>query len=97
MIPADVVRADVGSPCPRFTTCSGLLVVSPQTKGATPLAPPPKPVRRRLKSEDELRPEAEEHPQKQNVVPAVLSTQLSIPRYEAGFEPGKGAADLVKI
>uniref|UniRef100_A0A3B3T7K0 RALBP1 associated Eps domain containing 1 n=1 Tax=Paramormyrops kingsleyae TaxID=1676925 RepID=A0A3B3T7K0_9TELE len=51
-----------------------------QTKGATPLAPPPKPVRRRLKSEDELRPEAEEPPQKQNVVPAVLSTQLSIPR-----------------
>nr|XP_023652889.1 ralBP1-associated Eps domain-containing protein 1 isoform X3 [Paramormyrops kingsleyae] len=50
------------------------------TKGATPLAPPPKPVRRRLKSEDELRPEAEEPPQKQNVVPAVLSTQLSIPR-----------------
>uniref|UniRef100_H0ZKZ1 RALBP1 associated Eps domain containing 1 n=1 Tax=Taeniopygia guttata TaxID=59729 RepID=H0ZKZ1_TAEGU len=35
-----------------------------QGKGTTPLAPPPKPIRRRLKSEDELRPEAEEHTQK---------------------------------
>ncbi|KAJ8275159.1 hypothetical protein COCON_G00097840 [Conger conger] len=49
-------------------------------KGSTPLAPPPKPVRRRLKSEDELRPEVEEHPQKPNVIAAVLATQPSIPR-----------------
>ncbi|XP_029965919.1 ralBP1-associated Eps domain-containing protein 1 isoform X1 [Salarias fasciatus] len=46
-----------------------------------PLAPPPKPVRRRLKSEDELRPEDEQHgPQKSNVIAAVLATQPSIPR-----------------
>ncbi|XP_006642987.2 ralBP1-associated Eps domain-containing protein 1 isoform X1 [Lepisosteus oculatus] len=51
-----------------------------QAKGSTPLAPPPKPVRRRLKSEDELRPEVEEHSQKSNVIPAVLATQASIPR-----------------
>ncbi|KAF5900302.1 ralBP1-associated Eps domain-containing protein 1 isoform X1, partial [Clarias magur] len=49
-------------------------------KGSTPLAPPPKPVRRRLKSEDELRPEVEEHPQKSNIVATVLATQPSIPR-----------------
>ncbi|KAJ8355846.1 hypothetical protein SKAU_G00186400 [Synaphobranchus kaupii] len=49
-------------------------------KGSTPLAPPPKPVRRRLKSEDELRPETDEHPQKPNVIAAVLATQPSIPR-----------------
>ncbi|KAM8947791.1 ralBP1-associated Eps domain-containing protein 1 isoform 2-T2 [Pelodytes ibericus] len=49
-------------------------------KGNTPLAPPPKPVRRRLKSEDELRPEAEEHNQKQSVVTTVLASQLAIPR-----------------
>ncbi|XP_076873934.1 ralBP1-associated Eps domain-containing protein 1 isoform X3 [Brachyhypopomus gauderio] len=49
-------------------------------KGSTPLAPPPKPVRRRLKSEDELRPDAEDHPQKPGVVPAVLAAQPSIPR-----------------
>ncbi|XP_058469093.1 ralBP1-associated Eps domain-containing protein 1 isoform X1 [Solea solea] len=51
-------------------------------KGSSgPLAPPPKPVRRRLKSEDELRPEDEQHgPQKSNVIAAVLSTQPSIPR-----------------
>ncbi|KAM6965482.1 ralBP1-associated Eps domain-containing protein 1 [Aplochiton taeniatus] len=49
-------------------------------KGSTgPLAPPPKPVRRRLKSEDELRPE-ELHSQKSNVPPALLATQTSIPR-----------------
>ncbi|KAG9347529.1 hypothetical protein JZ751_005097 [Albula glossodonta] len=53
---------------------------SSQAKGSTPLAPPPKPVRRRLKSEDELRPETEEHPQKSNVIAAVLATQPSIPR-----------------
>ncbi|KAF4071031.1 hypothetical protein AMELA_G00280300 [Ameiurus melas] len=49
-------------------------------KGSTPLAPPPKPVRRRLKSEDELRPELDEHPQKSGVVATVLATQPSIPR-----------------
>lgn len=51
-------------------------------KGSSgPLAPPPKPVRRRLKSEDELRPEDEQHgPQKSNVIAAVLATQPSIPR-----------------
>uniref|UniRef100_A0AAY5E7P5 RALBP1 associated Eps domain containing 1 n=1 Tax=Electrophorus electricus TaxID=8005 RepID=A0AAY5E7P5_ELEEL len=49
-------------------------------KGSTPLAPPPKPVRRRLKSEDELRPDVEDHPQKSSVVPGVLATQASIPR-----------------
>lgn len=53
-----------------------------QAKGSSgPLAPPPKPVRRRLKSEDELRPEDEQHgPQKSNVIAAVLATQPSIPR-----------------
>lgn len=52
-------------------------------KGSSgPLAPPPKPVRRRLKSEDELRPEDEQHgPQKSNVIAAVLATQPSIPRW----------------
>uniref|UniRef100_A0A665TJI6 RALBP1 associated Eps domain containing 1 n=1 Tax=Echeneis naucrates TaxID=173247 RepID=A0A665TJI6_ECHNA len=55
---------------------------SQQAKGSSgPLAPPPKPVRRRLKSEDELRPEDEQHgPQKSNVIAAVLATQPSIPR-----------------
>lgn len=52
-----------------------------QAKGSTPLAPPPKPVRRRLKSEDELRPELDEHPQKSGIVATVLATQPSIPRY----------------
>ncbi|XP_066471253.1 ralBP1-associated Eps domain-containing protein 1 isoform X3 [Tiliqua scincoides] len=49
-------------------------------KGTTPLAPPPKPIRRRPKSEDELRPEAEEHTQKTGVIAAVLASQPSIPR-----------------
>uniref|UniRef100_A0AAV2KD97 RALBP1 associated Eps domain containing 1 n=1 Tax=Knipowitschia caucasica TaxID=637954 RepID=A0AAV2KD97_KNICA len=51
-------------------------------KGASgPIAPPPKPVRRRLKSEDELRPEDEQHvPQKTNIIAAVLASQPSIPR-----------------
>ncbi|CAL8314567.1 unnamed protein product [Lota lota] len=51
-------------------------------KGSSgPLAPPPKPVRRRLKSEDELRPEDEQHgPQRSNLIAAVLATQPSIPR-----------------
>ncbi|XP_043923959.1 ralBP1-associated Eps domain-containing protein 1 [Protopterus annectens] len=50
------------------------------TKGTTPIAPPPKPARRRLKSEDELRPEVEELPQKPGAVPAVLASQQAIPR-----------------
>ncbi|XP_061667783.1 ralBP1-associated Eps domain-containing protein 1 isoform X2 [Syngnathoides biaculeatus] len=46
-----------------------------------PLAPPPKPIRRRLKSEDELRPEDEQHgPQKSNIIAAALAIQPSIPR-----------------
>ncbi|XP_020829415.1 ralBP1-associated Eps domain-containing protein 1 isoform X12 [Phascolarctos cinereus] len=49
-------------------------------KSTTPLAPPPKPIRRRLKSEDELRPEVEEHSQKTGVLAAVLASQPSIPR-----------------
>lgn len=49
-------------------------------KVGTPLAPPPKPVRRRLKSEDELRPESEESNQKPSTVPSVLASQPSIPR-----------------
>ncbi|XP_036397599.1 ralBP1-associated Eps domain-containing protein 1-like isoform X2 [Megalops cyprinoides] len=49
-------------------------------KGSAPLAPPPKPVRRRLKSEDELRPEAGETPQKPSVVASVLAPQPSLPR-----------------
>lgn len=51
-----------------------------QGKGTTPLAPPPKPIRRRPKSEDELRPEAEEQTQKTGVIAAVLASQPSIPR-----------------
>ncbi|XP_077409365.1 ralBP1-associated Eps domain-containing protein 1 isoform X2 [Vanacampus margaritifer] len=53
------------------------------TKGSSgPLAPPPKPIRRRLKSEDELRPEDEQQhgPQKSNIITAALATQPSIPR-----------------
>ncbi|XP_061742387.1 ralBP1-associated Eps domain-containing protein 1 isoform X3 [Nerophis ophidion] len=52
------------------------------TKGSSgSFAPPPKPIRRRLKSEDELRPEDEQPgPQKSNVIAAVLATQPSIPR-----------------
>ncbi|MEE6476186.1 hypothetical protein FKM82_011006 [Ascaphus truei] len=49
-------------------------------KVSTPLAPPPKPVRRRLKSEDELRPEVEEHNQKPSIGTTVLACQPSIPR-----------------
>ncbi|XP_055391732.1 ralBP1-associated Eps domain-containing protein 1 isoform X7 [Bubalus kerabau] len=55
-------------------------VVTKTSKGTTPLAPPPKPVRRRLKSEDELRPEVDEHTQKTGVLAAVLASQPSIPR-----------------
>nr|XP_029134295.1 ralBP1-associated Eps domain-containing protein 1 isoform X2 [Labrus bergylta] len=56
--------------------------VNSGAKGSSgPIAPPPKPVRRRLKSEDELRPEDEPHgQQKSNVIAAVLATQPSIPR-----------------
>lgn len=63
-----------------------------QVKGSSgPLAPPPKPVRRRLKSEDELRPEDEQHgPQKSNMIAAVLATQPSIPRFS-----GWGSADAL--
>ncbi|KAE8602228.1 hypothetical protein XENTR_v10013919 [Xenopus tropicalis] len=49
-------------------------------KIGTPLAPPPKPVRRRLKSEDELRSEAEEHNQKTSTAPTAIAPQPSIPR-----------------
>uniref|UniRef100_A0A672S1Z1 RalBP1-associated Eps domain-containing protein 1-like n=1 Tax=Sinocyclocheilus grahami TaxID=75366 RepID=A0A672S1Z1_SINGR len=49
-------------------------------KVSTPLAPPPKPVRRRLKSDDELRPDVEDLPQKSNIIATVLATQPSIPR-----------------
>ncbi|KAM4693685.1 ralBP1-associated Eps domain-containing protein 1 isoform 3-T3 [Discoglossus pictus] len=49
-------------------------------KASTPLAPPPKPVRRRLKSEDELRPEGEEPNPKLNIVAPALPPQPSIPR-----------------
>ncbi|VTJ65598.1 Hypothetical predicted protein [Marmota monax] len=54
--------------------------VPANSKGTTPLAPPPKPVRRRLKSEDELRPDVDEHTQKTGVLAAVLASQPSIPR-----------------
>uniref|UniRef100_A0A8C0MUE2 RALBP1 associated Eps domain containing 1 n=1 Tax=Canis lupus familiaris TaxID=9615 RepID=A0A8C0MUE2_CANLF len=49
-------------------------------KGTTPLAPPPKPVRRRLKSEDELRSEVDEQGSLGGVLAAVLASQPSIPR-----------------
>ncbi|KAK5852714.1 hypothetical protein PBY51_006560 [Eleginops maclovinus] len=56
-------------------------VSSAKCSGSGPLGPPPKPVRRRLKSEDELRPEDEQPgPQKSNVIAAVLATQPTIPR-----------------
>uniref|UniRef100_A0A4W4GKE8 RALBP1 associated Eps domain containing 1 n=1 Tax=Electrophorus electricus TaxID=8005 RepID=A0A4W4GKE8_ELEEL len=61
-----------------FYTCG--VVNLNLNSSSTPLAPPPKPVRRRLKSEDELRPDVEDHPQKSSVVPGVLATQASIPR-----------------
>ena len=48
-------------------------------KGTTPVAPPPKPVWRRLKSEDELRPEVDEHAQKTGILVAVPASQPSIP------------------
>ncbi|KAG8444411.1 hypothetical protein GDO86_009555 [Hymenochirus boettgeri] len=48
-------------------------------KISTPIAPPPKPVRRRLKSEDELRPEAEEHNQKPSTA-TTIAPQPIIPR-----------------
>ncbi|XP_069090416.1 ralBP1-associated Eps domain-containing protein 1 isoform X6 [Pleurodeles waltl] len=55
-----------------------LTTVSSNTvKNSTPLAPPPKPVRRRLKSEDDLKPEVEELNQKPS---AVVPPQPAIPR-----------------
>ncbi|KAI1895750.1 hypothetical protein AGOR_G00109920 [Albula goreensis] len=53
---------------------------SSHAKGSTPLGPPPKPSRRRLKSEDELRLESAENSQKPNAVAPVLTTQMSVPR-----------------
>ena len=54
-----------------------------QAKGSSgPLAPPPKPVRRRLKSEDELRPEDEPPQKSTTIITAVLATQASIPRLD---------------
>ncbi|KAM9317167.1 ralBP1-associated Eps domain-containing protein 1 isoform 2-T2 [Gastrophryne carolinensis] len=49
-------------------------------KIGTLVAPPPKPVRRRLKSEDELRPETEDSNQKPNATAAAAAPQPSIPR-----------------
>ncbi|XP_078505484.1 ralBP1-associated Eps domain-containing protein 1 isoform X2 [Lissotriton helveticus] len=56
---------------------SSITVASNTGKNSTPLAPPPKPVRRRLKSEDDLKPEVEEHNQKPS---AVVPPQPAIPR-----------------
>uniref|UniRef100_A0A8C8GQU8 RALBP1 associated Eps domain containing 1 n=1 Tax=Oncorhynchus tshawytscha TaxID=74940 RepID=A0A8C8GQU8_ONCTS len=53
------------------------LFFSCQAKGSI-MAPPPKPVRRRLKSEDELQDET--LPPKSNVIATVLATLPSIPR-----------------
>uniref|UniRef100_A0A8D3ECI7 RALBP1 associated Eps domain containing 1 n=1 Tax=Scophthalmus maximus TaxID=52904 RepID=A0A8D3ECI7_SCOMX len=77
-----VEKAPEGLKIHRGEFMSVCVFFSYQAKGASgPIAPPPKPVRRRLKSEDELRPEDEQHgPQKSNVIAAVLSTQPSIPR-----------------
>ncbi|XP_067901628.1 ralBP1-associated Eps domain-containing protein 1 isoform X7 [Heterodontus francisci] len=49
-------------------------------KSTSSLVPPPKPVRRRLKSDDELRAEPEELAQKTSVINTVLIAQSSIPR-----------------
>lgn len=59
-------------------------LLSQKAKGSSgPLAPPPKPVRRRLKSEDELRPEDEQiGPQKAAAIAAPLTSQPSISRSE---------------
>uniref|UniRef100_A0A3B1K7C8 RALBP1 associated Eps domain containing 1 n=2 Tax=Astyanax mexicanus TaxID=7994 RepID=A0A3B1K7C8_ASTMX len=72
---AGAMRAVMSETQPEQTTAT-----VNSAKGSTPLAPPPKPVRRRLKSEDELRPEMEDHPQKSGLVATVLATQPSIPR-----------------
>nr|XP_033794520.1 ralBP1-associated Eps domain-containing protein 1 isoform X3 [Geotrypetes seraphini] len=53
---------------------------APANAGKGNIAPPPKPVRRRLKSEDELRPDVEEHNQKPGVLPAGSVLPPSIPR-----------------
>ncbi|XP_042189020.1 ralBP1-associated Eps domain-containing protein 1 isoform X2 [Callorhinchus milii] len=55
-------------------------------KNAGSLVPPPKPVRRRLKSDDELRVETDEHTQKSTVINTVLATQSSIPRFLRGCD-----------
>lgn len=72
----------VQASCQKYDHCDDISLPH-QVKGSSgPLAPPPKPVRRRLKSEDELRPEDEQHgAQKSNMIAAVLATQPSIPRY----------------
>ncbi|XP_048391994.1 ralBP1-associated Eps domain-containing protein 1 isoform X2 [Stegostoma tigrinum] len=49
-------------------------------KSTSSLVPPPKPIRRRLKSDDELRAEPEEHTPKTSVINTVLVAQSSIPR-----------------
>ncbi|XP_060687219.1 ralBP1-associated Eps domain-containing protein 1 isoform X3 [Hemiscyllium ocellatum] len=49
-------------------------------KSTSSLVPPPKPIRRRLKSDDELRTEPEEHTPKTSVINTVLVAQSSIPR-----------------
>ncbi|XP_078413595.1 ralBP1-associated Eps domain-containing protein 1 isoform X3 [Cetorhinus maximus] len=49
-------------------------------KSASSLVPPPKPVRRRLKSDDELRAEPDELAQKTSIINTVLVAQSSIPR-----------------
>ncbi|KAM4770810.1 ralBP1-associated Eps domain-containing protein 1 [Rhinophrynus dorsalis] len=54
-------------------------------KVSTPLAPPPKPVRRRLKSEDELKPEAEEH--NQNQKPSLVTTSTTTTTTAVACQP----------
>ncbi|XP_078085573.1 ralBP1-associated Eps domain-containing protein 1 isoform X5 [Mustelus asterias] len=49
-------------------------------KSTSSLVPPPKPVRRRLKSDDELRAEPDEIVQKTSIINTVLVAQSSIPR-----------------
>lgn len=81
-LPVPVASLAVQASCQKYTHCDDISLPH-QVKGSSgPLAPPPKPVRRRLKSEDELRPEDEQHgAQKSNMIAAVLATQPSIPRY----------------
>uniref|UniRef100_UPI00398E7DBC ralBP1-associated Eps domain-containing protein 1 isoform X6 n=1 Tax=Pristiophorus japonicus TaxID=55135 RepID=UPI00398E7DBC len=58
-------------------------------KSTTSLVPPPKPIRRRLKSDDELRAEPDEIAQKTSVINTVLVTQSSIPRCCLTWSVGK--------